>query len=66
MPDITLTLTAGQVTRVQDALVTQRHIPAPTIEDARQFLISRLKSLVFNHEQQEAEEALVIPPFDIP
>lgn len=64
MPDLTVTLTAQQATRLQAALVTPEN-PSPTIADAKQFVIRQLRAKVLAHERKVAEAAVQQPdPFD--
>lgn len=64
MPDLTITLTAAQATRVQAALATAEN-PAPNIADAKAWLIRQLRARVRQHEDRVAQQALPQPdPFE--
>lgn len=58
MATITLDLTAGQATRLQDAMTIALHLDQPaTLDDAKGYIIADLKQLVRNTERREAAEA---------
>jgi hypothetical protein len=64
MPDVTISLTAGQATRVQAALATAEN-PAPNISDAKEWLIRQLRARVRQYEDRAAQQSLPQPdPFE--
>ena len=63
MPDITITLTAQQAQRVQNAFATNED-PAPGIPVVKEFLIRQLRDRVLRKERATAEAALAPTPFD--
>lgn len=63
MPDITISLTAQQATRLQAAFVTPEN-PLPTIADAKLFLVRHLKAKVLQSERRAAESAITDTPFE--
>ena len=64
MPDVTISLTAGQATRVQAALTTDES-PTPGIPELKQWLIRQLRARVRQHEDRVAQQTLPQPdPFE--
>lgn len=58
MPTITLDLTAGEATRLQDALTETLRLETPaTVADARDYIIGNLKQIVRSSESRVAETA---------
>lgn len=63
MPDLTVSLTAGQATRLQAAFATPEN-PTPNMADLKQFVIRQLKAKVVQYERGVAQAAIVDVPFD--
>lgn len=61
MPDITLTLTAQAVTRVQAAVAAETNNPTPDINDAKAWIIDVLKKRVQSREHRVARAAIADP-----
>jgi homospermidine synthase len=60
MPDIVISLTVPQALRVQSALATPEN-PAPTVADAKAWLIRQLRAHVIHVERRDAQRALAEP-----
>lgn len=67
MPNITITLTAAQATRLSLSIQKLQELDAPaTPAEARSFIIAHLKSVVRDTERSAAEAALPQPAdFDV-
>ena len=63
MPDITITLTAQQASRMRDAFASEEN-PTPNLADIKQELNRFLKAKVRQHERRIAEQAIQDTPFD--
>ena len=64
MPDLTITLTPAQASRVADAIgdiIHEDKSPA-SLPEAKQYVINKLKSLVRTHERHKLEAQVVVPP----
>lgn len=65
MPSMTITVTASEATRFQTAVGKVQKLGGPaTAEQARQFIISRLKAFVFEIEREDYLAAHTDNPFD--
>lgn len=63
MPSFTITLTAAQAQRIQDAIATPQN-PTPAVADVKAFFIDRLRSHVHAVERRNAMNAIVDTPLD--
>lgn len=63
MPDVTITLTAQQATRIAATFVTAEN-PNPTVADYKAWIIKQSKGRVLQHERRVAESAITDTPFD--
>ncbi len=63
MPDIVISLTAGQAARLEAALTTSEN-PSPTLDDAKQICVRVLRGRVLQHERRVAESAINDTPFE--
>ena len=63
MPDLIITLTAQQATRLQSALATPEN-PTPTIADAKAICVRTLRARVLQHERRVQEAVIADTPFD--
>lgn len=65
MAQITITIPDEQVQRVRDGLTTALNLDQPaTLDDAKAYLIAKLKQVVKNGERDIAERAIVITDVD--
>jgi hypothetical protein len=63
MPDVTLTLSAQQASRVQAAFATQEN-PTPGVPEVKQWLVRQLRGKVIQYERGVAQAAIADEPFD--
>lgn len=63
MPDMTITFTVEQASRLKDAFATQEN-PTPTLGDVRREVNRFLRGQVRRRERAIAEAAIVDAPFD--
>jgi len=60
---MTISFTAQQAQRIQDALATEG-IPTPGIPELKIWVIREIKNMVINHERSVAAEAIASSTFD--
>ncbi len=66
MPDITLTISTANATRLSIAVQEQDELPAPaTAPEVKSFIVRHLKGVVNQSERRLAQQALP-PPDDFP
>jgi len=63
MPDMTISFTAQQAQRIQDALATENN-PTPGIPELKVWVIKEIKNMVVIHERSVAVEAISDESFD--
>ena len=67
MPDLTISMTGPQATRVAAAIGDALRLDQPaTMAEAKAYLIQKLKSLTLSYERRLAESAVAKPdPLDL-